>query len=1198
MADIYYMSGNIKDNINGKLFIIRNDLEFSKIVKPSDNNLCIFKSDKESFFCHILKDKTTDQFDIPLAITDTTEQDVKEDVKEDVKQSVKQGVIGVPYNGLSNQFDTNLQKSEPPSIAISSDNTSTNTPIGALDSFYKNESNLETSNNTPLPQSIQDILRRYNEVFIGQYNTDLDVFNKDNAKIDNLHSELKRNLNEDIPIPPKSLERLRNNIITFRNKYKNSNYKDFIKELLESTEFNGNIEKLIPYFESFQGNDKISNIFDYLIIKFYYFIYDAKKKINYYPTIGTIDTNLYEIRNIIYNTQNYLNDFILYYIFEDVIKADNTGYPTITQYITQYRHTNGVFNIIRERLKNPTIFNFLRKYFIAHSSVQYPCKNPYFSNIIFLLTTKYTSGFENEYDDNAISFILSIIDFITISLFDPNHCKIHKRYYNHPIGTAMFYNILISNIDSLAVDVYNEYFSSPEHNNISTSFTSDKLSLNNYNTPGDIFKNNYNYNNETDKILLAYLISYFKHINENGNITLRSIINNHYLQWSTEYLDNFKLYILYINSIMKLDSRYLKNIRGLCDITTCIKDDIKDIDTFVTFVTTEHKYIDYIDKLSSNIIDKEENYNFLKSYLEKIYNPANLPDYLVNKDINVLLNSLSKVNNTKIIQTDTMNKLKNRRIVMVFILDHIYNKNLGFNNTNNSQILISFGGGGTLNFIRDVDNVKIILNKIEDRDVISTIYSHEIKNDKPLIEFYNLLTPNNIKNVRQFSANQTQSSTVGGKKINKKNKRAKKNASASNIKGGILNSVLALQQISGQMPLNGQIIQGQLPLNGQQIYGQLPFNGQIIQGQLPLNGQPISGQPIQGQIITEPTSSTNSSTVKELGNNKVEMEGKIYNKVETPDSIVYVPDDSSQNSSQISFPSQTSNFGSEFYSEDKIFEYVWNYSNDKLIRFNGYFNMIYDSSTEDIFGNKDKNINRNINIKFFKYFIEKSDYIKRVMNEQVNYNQDENNDVTVISINTLDNQIKHVIYVYSKENFAKFFANNSNLNNKIIAKIYNTPNGGEIYILFDILVDIFKDYISEHLEEQKNRDSFTSLNRYLKFVIDYYKLIDKLDYFTYYVELENWLYHIKSISDSGTPTEIIEAYKNELKTRIVICNAIISKTDNDNINNIKKYLELLQYTYDNIENIKDKGEYANRIKSSCEKQINRIRYYGKNFIFD
>ena len=124
MADIYYMSGNIKDNINGKLFIIRNDLEFSKIVKPSDNNLCIFKSDKESFFCHILKDKTTDQFDIPLAITDTTEQDVKEDV------------IG-----------------ETPSIAISSDNTSTN--------------------NTPLPQSIQDILIRYKEVLIGQYNKQL-----------------------------------------------------------------------------------------------------------------------------------------------------------------------------------------------------------------------------------------------------------------------------------------------------------------------------------------------------------------------------------------------------------------------------------------------------------------------------------------------------------------------------------------------------------------------------------------------------------------------------------------------------------------------------------------------------------------------------------------------------------------------------------------------------------------------------------------------------------------------------------------------------------------------------------------------------------------------------------------------------------------------------------------------------------------
>jgi len=1140
MADIYYMSGNIKDNINGKLFIIRNDLEFSKIVKPSDNNLCIFKSDKESFFCHILKDKTTDQFDIPLAITDTTEQDVKEDV------------IG-----------------ETPSIAISSDNTSTN--------------------NTPLPQSIQDILIRYKEVFIGQYNKQLDTFNEKNAKIEKLYVDLFSNIGRGLPIPPKSLERLRINISTFRDKYKDSNYKDFIKELLESTDFN-NVETLKSYLTSFQKNKQISNIFDYLIIKFYYFIYDAtKKNITGYLNFG-IDENLYEIRNKTYNKTynetNYLNDFILYYIFEDVIKTDGMGYPTITQYITQYRHTNGVFNIIRERLKNEKIFNFLRIYFTSHSYAQNLLKNPYFSNIIFLLNTKYTSGFENEYDDNAISFILSIIDFITISLFDPNHCKIHKRYYDHPIGTVMFYNILISNIDNLTRDVYDEYFSSPEHNNISTSFKSEKLSLNNYNTPGDIFKKNYNYNNETDKILLAYLISYFKHIKENDNIILQYIIINHYLPISTEYLDNFKLYILYINSIMTLDSsRYIsKTVLGLCDIKKCIKDDIKDIGTFVTKVTTKHKYIDYIDyidKLSSNIIDKEENYNFLKSYLEKLYKSTNPhPDYLEHKTIEDLSTSLSKVNNTKI-NPDITNKLKNRRIVMVFILDHIYNKNLGFDNTKNVKDFVFTGGGGTLNFIRDIDNVKIILNKIDDKDVISTIYSHEIKNDKPLIEFYNLLTPNNIKNVRQFSANQTQSSTVGGKKINKKNKRAKKNASASNIKGGFLSHVIAQQQIQGQLPVNGQIITGQPPVNGQII-----------------TGQPISGQPISGQIISGTISSTNSSTVKELGNNKVEMDGKIYNKVEMQDSIVYNLDDSSQNSSQFSLPSQTSNLDSEFYYEDKIFEYVWNYSNDKLIRFNGYFNMIYDSSTEDIFGNKDKNINRNINIKFFKYFIEKNDYIKRVMNEQVNYNQDENNDVTVISINTLDNQIKHVIYVYSKENFAKFFANNSNLNNKIIAKIYNTPNGGDIYILFDILVDIFKDYISEHLEEQKNRDNFTSLNRYLKFVIDYYKLIDKLDYFTYYVELENWLYHIKNISDSGTPTEIIEAYKNELKTRIVICNAIISKPDNDNINNIKKYLELLQYTYDNIENITDKGEYANRIKSSCEKQINRIRYYGKNFIFD
>ena len=132
-----------------------------------------------------------------------------------------------------------------------------------------------------------------------------------------------------------------------------------------------------------------------------------------------------------------------YYIFEDVIKTDGMGYPNITPYINQYKQINGVFDIIRERLKNPTIFKFLRKYFIEHSSVKkYPYKNPYFSNIIFILNSKYNDGFND--DENAISFILSIIDFITISLFNPDHCNIHKRYYEHPIGTAMFYNILIS----------------------------------------------------------------------------------------------------------------------------------------------------------------------------------------------------------------------------------------------------------------------------------------------------------------------------------------------------------------------------------------------------------------------------------------------------------------------------------------------------------------------------------------------------------------------------------------------------------------------------------------------------------------------------------------------------------------------------------------------------------------------------------
>ena len=97
-------------------------------------------------------------------------------------------------------------------------------------------------------------------------------------------------------------------------------------------------------------------------------------------------------------------------------------------------------------------------------------------------------------------------------------------------------------------------------------------------------------------------------------------------------------------------------------------------------------------------------------------------------------------------------------------------------------------------------------------------------------------------------------------------------------------------------------------------------------GQQPVNGQPL----VNGQIITEPISSTNSSTIEELGNNKVKMNGQIYKKVEKKDRIVYELDDSSQNSSQFSFPSQTSNLDSEFYSEAESFEYVWNYSNDKL----------------------------------------------------------------------------------------------------------------------------------------------------------------------------------------------------------------------------------------------------------------------------
>lgn len=1131
MADIYYMSGKIKDNINGKLIIIRKDLEFSKIVIPNGNDLCIFKSDNESFFCHILNDKT-DQFDVPLAITGTTEQDIKKDI---IHKNT-----GVSSN--TNPFEFALPTSQNFSNAIMPTmitNPSTNSVF--IEPFK------QPNSNTLLQSDIPDNLREYNNNFLGNFSKELDNFNEKNKNIANLYLDLKGNLSGDKPLPRDTLKVLKNNINIFKNNYKDINYKDFIKDLLELNGLKSNVEILTPYFQSFSSKDKIYNIFDYLIIKFYYFIYDAKKITHQTNIFSRIDNNLFEIRNKTYNQRNYLNDFTLYYIFEDVIKINDLGYINISDYIKEYNQPTGNFNIIRERLKIQAIFNFIKTYFINYPYIDdnFAYKNPYFCNIQNLLKNNYTTKFEN--DDNAISFILSIIDFITISLFDPNYCKIHDRYYEHPNGTAMFYNILISNQNSsLTIDAYDEYFSSSKHDNITKSFGRHKLSLTNY--------DNWVYNfkiNETDNILLAYLISYFKHIkdNDNNSLDLRNIIKKYYFQeYNEEYLNNFKLYILYINSIISLDSSKFFNFSD-CLITTCIKTDIKNIDIFINKINIESKYKKYIEALAEKIIDKDENNKFLQSYLKKIFESSNpLPTYLTNYNINHLLNSLSKVDSKS---TDVNNKLNIRRMAMVFILDHIYNKNFRFTNDtswvsfgNSTSLGVSFSGGGTLNFIRDIDNVKIILNKIEDKDVISTIYSHEIKNDKPLIEFYNLLTPNNIKNIIQYSTYQTQSSKVGGKNTNKKYKRAKKNANTLNIKGG-------------------------LPLVN--------------------NGQPITGQLISEHVIKSPV-------ITELGNGKVDMDGKRYNKVETTDSVIYVPDDDSfQQSSQISFPSKTSNIGSELYSEDKIFDYVWNYSNSKLIRFNGYFNMIYDSYAEDIFGNKDKYINKNINIKFFKYFIEKSDYIKRVINEKVTYNEGENNEVTVILINTIDNQINKGIYVYSKETFAKFFDNNSNLNNKIIAKIYNTPNGGDIYIFFDILVDIFKDYISVHLEEQKNKENFTSLNRYLKFVIDYYKTIDKLQYFSYYVDLENWLYHIKSISVSGTATEIIDAYKNELKIRIVICNAIISKSDN---NNIKKYLELLQYTLDNIGNITEQEEYANRIKNSCEKQLNRVRYYGENFIFD
>ena len=501
--------------------------------------------------------------------------------------------------------------------------------------------------------------------------------------------------------------------------------------------------------------------------------------------------------------------------------------------------------------------------------------------------------------------------------------------------------------------------------------------------------------------------------------------------------------------------------------------------------------------------------------------------------------------------------------------------------------------------------------------MISSIYSHEIKNEKPLIEFYNLLIPNKIKNIA--SAYESGSFMIGGEiTTNILNQKPKKRGRKKG--GGMPGMPIQGMPIQGMpmqgmpmqgMPMQGMPIQGmQMPIQGMPMQG-MPIQGMPIQGmQMPMQGMPIQGQilePVKGQIVINESTSPSTNVIEQgfnekLGYDVVIYNGKPHRKIEGSNSVNYIPireeeynaPELEPSSFPTSFASQNTYLTQEPYNEEELFDYVWNYENRNLIRYNGYFKMTYDNSSEDIFINTNRYINRNINIKFFKYIIEKEDYIKRIVNEK-NYNEEENF-VTIVSINVSNNNKS--IYVYSKENFNNLFLNNSSLHNKIIAKVSNTPTGGDYYIFFDILEDIFKNYISEHLEEQKNKDNFTYLKLHLKNVIEYYKMISVLPYFALYVYLEDILYEIKEISENGgDDSRIIDAYKKELDMRIIICKNIISISDN-NINMIRKYLEILEYTLENIEKISDKTEFANRIRNSCKNLIYRTRYYGKNFILD
>ena len=264
-------------------------------------------------------------------------------------------------------------------------------------------------------------------------------------------------------------------------------------------------------------------------------------------------------------------------------------------------------------------------------------------------------------------------------------------------------------------------------------------------------------------------------------------------------------------------------------------------------------------------------------------------------------------------------------------------------------------------------------------------------------------------------------------------------------------------------------------------------------------------------------------------------------------------------------------------------KYAWDCKDGKITRFNGYYDMNYDRIKKDIF---EYNENKNMNIKFYIFSIE--DIPAPVVDRQV----------TIIILKTSDNKIDPII-VTSPEVFLQDIKDK--LENKIIAKISTTTDVSDTYILFNVdIIGNIKD-AKIYKEEDKYKYDFVNLNNDLKKIIEYYNTISNLPYFRTYSEIKKQLMLFKEAYEQTPHVEnlLISIYKEELKLRISICDNIIvsSGIDNSIEKNIQKYKDLLDYTYKNIDNYPDKKDYFERINKCVPLLIDRVRYYGENFIY-